>query len=122
MQRAFSSIDTARGRTYAAQIMQHEVEKMRATPWGDGISGAGSGTTGVSSFPTTASTVTIDSSFSSVPYIGSRFIMSRIASDVHSGMIKVVLSVSWQSYNGRTLTRSFVAYYGQNGLYDFLSA
>ena len=95
---------------------------MRAAPWGDGISGAGSGTTGVSSLPTTASTVTIDSSFSSVPYIGSRFIMSRTASDGHSGMIKIVLSVSWQSYNGRLLTRSLVAYYGQNGLYDFLSA
>ena len=35
MQRAFLAMDTARGLTYAAQIMQNEVEKMRATPWGE---------------------------------------------------------------------------------------
>lgn len=63
MQRAFLAMDTARGLTYAAQIMQNELEKMRTTPWGDGTSGAGSGTTGVSAYPTTPDTVTIDNSF-----------------------------------------------------------
>ena len=122
MQRAFLAMDTARGLTYAAQIMQNELEKMRTTPWGDGTSGAGSGTTGVSAYPTTPDTVTIDNSFIGIPYIGSRFIMTRTATTVHSGMIKVALTISWRSYDNRLLSRSFVAYYGQNGLYDFISA
>jgi Tfp pilus assembly protein PilV len=112
MQRAFLALDTARGLTYAAQIMQNEVEKMRATPWAD-----------VSAYSTTPDDpVTIDNSFSSVPYIGSRFTLTRTVSPVHSGMIKVVVKISWRSYDRRLLTRSFVTYYGQNGLYDFISS
>jgi Tfp pilus assembly protein PilV len=133
MQRAFLAMDTARGLTYAAQIMQHEVEKMRSTPWGDGASGAGSGTTGVSAFSTTPDTaVTIDNSFSSIPYIGSRFIMTRTVTTVHTApgtgsvprrdLLKVALTISWRTSDRRLLSRSFVAYYGQNGLYDFISA
>ena len=122
MQRAFLAVDTARGVSYAAQIMQSEIEKMRLLLWGDGASGAGSGTTGVTAYPTAATTVTVDSSFTSVGYIGSRFSMTRTTSTVHTGMIKVVLIISWKAYDGRLMSRSFIAYYGQNGLYDFVSA
>lgn len=122
MQRAFLAVDAARGVTYAAQIMQTELEKMRLSPWGNGTSGAGSGTTGVSAYPTTATSVTIDSSFTSTSYIGNRFTLTRTATTVHTGMIKVSLTVSWKGYDGRTLSRSYITYYGQNGLYDYFSS
>ena len=34
-------------------------------------------------------------------------------------MKKVTLTVTWRSYDGRNITRSYSSYYGQNGLYDY---
>jgi len=102
--------------------MQSELEKMRLLSWGDGASGAGSGTTGVSAYPTTATAVTVDSSFTGIAYIGDRFTMTRTASTVHTGMISVVLTVTWKTYDGRTLSRSYTTSYGKNGLYDLISS
>ena len=110
MQRAFLSVDAARGITYAAQIMQTELEKMRLQNW-----------TTVSAYPSSATTVTIDSSFTSNAYIGNRFTLTRTATTVHSGMIKVTLTISWNAYDGHNLQRSYSTYYGQNGLYDYYS-
>ena len=45
--------------------------------------------------------------------------MKRIAENVHTGMIKVTLYISWKTFDGRPMSRSYVTYYGQNGLYDF---
>jgi type II secretory pathway pseudopilin PulG len=115
MQRAFNALDTARAITYATQIMQNEMEKMRLLNWAT-----------VSAYPTTATTVTIDSAFTNTS-IGSRFIgMTRAVETIHTntngGMRKITLTVSWKTVDGRTLTRSFVTYYGQNGLYDYFSS
>ena len=54
--RGFSSLDSARCFSYAAQIMQSELEKMRMTPWGDGTA-AGNGTIGVTAYPTASTPV-----------------------------------------------------------------
>jgi Tfp pilus assembly protein PilV len=111
MQRSFLSVDAARGVTYAAQIMQSEFEKMRLQSWST-----------VNAYPSTATAVTIDSSFTSNSYIGNRFTMTRTATSVHTGMIKVTLTISWRTYDGRTLSRSYITYYGQNGLYDYFAS
>jgi len=110
MQRAFLAVDVARGTSYAAQIMQSELEKMRLQNW-----------TTVSAYPSTATAVTIDSSFTSNSYIGSRFTMTRTATTIHTGMLQITLTISWKTYDGRTLTRSYTTYYGKNGLYDYIS-
>jgi hypothetical protein len=127
MQRAFLAVDAARGVTYAAQIMQTELEKMRLSPWGNGLAGVGSGTTGVSAYPTTATNVDIDSSFTGDPIIGAyirdRFTLTRTAATAgHTNMIQVTLTVTWRGYDGRTLSRSYITYYGQGGLYDYFSS
>ncbi len=115
MQSAFLALDTARNITYAAQIMQNEFEKMRLLNW-----------TTVGNYPATATAVAIDSTFTST-HIGARFTgMTRTATAVHTGtnagMVKITLTVTWRSYDGRSLSRSYVTYYGQNGLYDYFSS
>jgi hypothetical protein len=66
--------------------------------------------------------VTIDTSFITAGDIGSRMTLTRIAADVHTGMIKVTLTITWTTFDGRTLSRSYITYYGKNGLYDFFVA
>lgn len=112
MQRAFLALDTARNVTQANQIMQSEIERMRLQDWSV-----------VNAYSSTATTVTIDSSYTNNVFIGSRYRLSRTATDVAghtaSGMKQVVFTISWNSYDGRTLSRSLTVYYGQNGLYDY---
>jgi len=111
MQRAFLVVDVARGTSYAAQIMQTEFEKMRLLDY-----------TTVSGYSSTPTAVTIDSSFTSNSYIGNRFTMTRTATTVHTGMIQITLTISWKTYDGRTISRSYTTYYGKNGLYDYISS
>ncbi|MFT3784043.1 MAG: prepilin-type N-terminal cleavage/methylation domain-containing protein [Nibricoccus sp.] len=118
--KSFESIDTARCTTYASQIMQSEFEKMRLTPWGNGTT-AGTGTNGVTAYSISPTTVDITNYVTSSDF-GSRMHVTRTASDVHTGMIKVTLNISWQSYTGRDHARTFVTYYGRNGLYDYFSS
>jgi hypothetical protein len=123
MGRGFNSLDSARCISYASQIMQSEMEKMRLTQWGDGsTAGTGTAGSGVSAYPTTATTVTIDSSFTTAGDVGSRMTMTRIASDVHTGVIKIKLTITWTTFDGHTMSRSYTTYYAKNGLYDFISA
>ncbi|HSH93270.1 MAG TPA: hypothetical protein VK968_03925 [Roseimicrobium sp.] len=110
LQRGFLSLDTARNLTIAGQIMQSEFEIMRLQPW-----------TTVDAYSTasTPTTVTIDSSFTSNQFIGNRFSMTRSVTLVRTGLKQITLTVSWKNYDGRSLSRSYISYYGQNGLYDY---
>jgi Tfp pilus assembly protein PilV len=108
MQRGFLSLDTARNITIAGQIMQSEFEKMRLLPW-----------TTVDAFAASTPNLTVDSSFTSNTYIGNRFTMDRTVTLVRTGMKQITLTVSWRSYDGRTISRNYSSYYGQNGLYDY---
>lgn len=111
MQRAFLAVDVARGTSYAAQIMQSELEKMRLQNW-----------TTVNAYPSTPTETAIDSSFTSNSYIGNRFTMTRSATTVHTGMRMITLTITWRTYDGRTMSRNYVTYYGKNGLYDYVSS
>jgi Tfp pilus assembly protein PilV len=114
MQRGFASLDTARNITIAGQIMQCEVEKMRMKPWGATVSAYST------SGPTTE---TIDSSFTSNPAVGTRFSLQRdvvvVPTTTGVGMRQVTFTVTWKTYDGRSLSRSYTTYYGENGLYDY---
>jgi Tfp pilus assembly protein PilV len=114
MQYAFRSLDTARNITIAGQIMQSEFEKLRLKPW--------TGTDGISSLATNPS-LTIDTVFTSKPFISNRFSLARtvtaITTGTSAGMKAITLTCSWKTYSGRQISRSYVCYYGQNGLYDY---
>jgi hypothetical protein len=115
LQKGFASLDTARNLTIAGQMMQSEFEKMRLKDWAT-ISAYGAGG------PTT---MTIDSSFTTGnSIIASRgFALTRTVATVATatgvGMKEITLTVSWTSYVGNTITRSYSCYYGEKGLYDY---
>ena len=119
--RGFNSLDSARCISYASQIMQSELEKMRLTSWGDGTT-AGTGHTGITAYPMTATTLTLaGSGFVNAADLGSRMTVTRTASDVHTGMIKITYTITWTTFDKKTLSRTYVTYYGQKGLYDFFA-
>lgn len=120
--RAFAPLDTARCISYASQIMQSEMERTRITPWGDGTA-AGNGTIGVTAYPTTPVAVSITSfGYASAADLSNRMTLTRTVSDVHAGMIKITLTITWRTFDGNTLTRSYSTYYGKAGLYDYFAA
>lgn len=116
--RGFASLDSARCFSYASQIMQSEFEKMRLIHWGDGTA-AGNGTTGVTAYLADRTQVTIDSSFYTAGTPASRMTMYRKVEDMHTGMLKITLTIEWTTHDKRPLSRSYSTYYGKNGLYDF---
>lgn len=110
LQRGFLSLDTARNITIAGQIMQSEFEKMRLQPW-----------TTIDAYDASGTDVSlaVDTSFTDNEFIGNRFTMTRKVELIRTGMKKVTLTVTWTSYDRRTIRRSYSSYYGQNGLYDY---
>jgi hypothetical protein len=126
---------TARRQTLAAQIINHEIEKLRFSNWTT-ISGLAAGPTAI----------TIDTQFdSAITGVGlakgTTITLSRSVSDVVSGSLReVTFTVTWQksgttaaastpggswfdqlafsrpSSISRTYTRVMSGYYGKNGL------
>ena len=127
MGRAFAPLDSARCISYASQIMQSEMEKMRLMSWGTGTT-AGTGAlvageiTTITAIPTAVTALVIDTTFTTAGDLGSRMTMTRAASNIHTGMIQITLKISWTTSDRRNLTRTYITYYGQNGLYDFFIA
>ena len=112
LQRGFLSLDTARKMTIAGQIMQCEMEKIRMVPWAT-----------INAYPATLDPMPIDTTFTSNPAVGSDFTLRRdvdvITTTTGVGMKQITFTVAWKSYDGRTLSRNYTTYYGQNGLYDY---
>lgn len=109
MQRAFLALDSARNITFAAQIMQTELEKMRLKDWD----------TTINLYPMspTVTTLTVDATINAAT--NGRFTLTREVTLVHTNMKKISYTVSWRGYDGRAQSRSYFTYYGKNGLYDF---
>lgn len=111
MQRAFSSLDTARNVSIASTILQTEVENERLFTWAK--------LTDVNYQPV------LGSSYLRNPAIAGRFSISRTVTPVsgRSGqVVQVTLTVRWRNYDGRQLSRSFDTYFTQGGLNDFFYA
>lgn len=110
MQSGFKQIDLARGTTIAAQIIQSEMERIRMLSW-----------TTVSAL---APREEFDGStyFSANPDVAGKYTITRTntANALHPADIRdLMVSVRWQTYDGRWHTRSFTAIYARNGLYDY---
>ena len=110
LQRGLMSLDTARNLTTASQVMQYEVEMLRIQNWDT-----------VSAYSSSATPLALPAVFSGMPSVASRFSVTRTATLVHSGMMEIRFTVTWKNYDGRTLSRSYVTDYAENGLYDYVS-
>jgi prepilin-type N-terminal cleavage/methylation domain-containing protein len=127
--RGFNMLDTARCLSYASQILQSELEKMRLSPWGSGTTAGTDNTVytppaipSITSYSTTPTVLDLSNTgFYNAGDTASRMTLTRTAADVHTGMIQVTFQVSWNTIDGRPMHRSYTTYYGQKGLYDFIS-
>ena len=77
----------------------------------------------VAAYPVANTSVPVDTSFLTTPAVSTRFTLSRAVTEIDttagSGMRQVTFTVTWNSYDGRPLSRSYTTYYGQEGLYDY---
>lgn len=117
LQRGFLSIDTARNFVIAGQIMQSEIEKMRVSPWSSTVT-----VTGLADYTDSFPTITVDPVFTSNAYISSRFTLTRTLADPKTDLRQITLTVTWNNYDGRQMTRSYTTFYARYGLYDFFSS
>jgi prepilin-type N-terminal cleavage/methylation domain-containing protein len=109
LQRGFLALDTARNLHFAANIMQCQFERERLMPWAQ-----------VSS---STYEPAIDPSFLRNPSIAGRFTLSRAVTFVpqrSEQMVQVTLTVTWRSYDGRQLSRSYTTYFCNGGLYNYI--
>jgi Tfp pilus assembly protein PilV len=110
MQTGFRHLDLARGTTLAAQIMQSEMERIRMMSW-----------TGVTAL---AATETFDgaTNFTTSTRVTGKYRVTRTRTPDTTRPTEVMnigLSVAWNTYDGRSHTRSFNSIYTKNGLYDY---
>jgi Tfp pilus assembly protein PilV len=113
---------TARRQTLAAQIIDHEIERLRLLPWDDPA-----GTNDLVGLAAGPTSVTIDSQFAAAISAaglasGTTLVLSRSVSDVVTGsMREVVFTVTWTVRpsgvsTSRTYTRASSARFGKYGL------
>ncbi len=104
LQRGLQAVDTARGYTYASQVMQSEMERLRIKSWaqmeslrdGRDTSVAAAGAAPASSFTCT-----------------------RTIRNVKQDMMEITLESNWRGYDGRPHLARFITRYGKSGLYDY---
>jgi hypothetical protein len=106
LQHGLRAVDTARGYTYASQVMQSELERLRLKSWDQMVTLQNSSDhtvslAAVSGVPTTAFTCT------------------RTISDLKTDMKEVILESNWRGLDGQAHTARFITRYGKNGLYDY---
>lgn len=106
LQGGFQSVDLARNYTYATQVMQSEVERLRLKNWNQvqALQDAGPGTVAAA----TVQGIARDS-----------FTCTRTIRDLKTDMKEVTLVSQWRGYDGRSHTLRFVTRYGKSGLYDY---
>lgn len=109
MQRGFLSVDSARNITTAGQIMVSQMEQIRMLDWAT-----------VSAYSSDATTVTLDSVFSSNASIGNRFTLTRTVTTPSANLLQITFTTSWKSIDGRTISRSMTTNYARYGIHDFI--
>lgn len=107
MQAGFKQLATARNVVTAGQVVQSEIEKLRAMPWAD-----------VSTLPTAPTAIALDSAYSALPGAGN-FQLVRTITAQQPGMLRIDFTITWKNYDGRELSRTATTLYAQYGLYDW---
>lgn len=105
LQRGFQALDTSRHTTYASQVMQSELERLRLKSWAQIQTLQDSGD----------SAVTV----SGVSGASGSFRCTRTIRDLKTDMKEITLVSTWTGYDGRPHTLSYITRYGKSGLYDY---
>ncbi len=106
LQRGLRSIDTARHTTYASQVMQSEMERLRLKSWAQ-----------IQALQ--------DSSDSIVPAPGlagvaaASFACTRTIQDLRADMKEITLVATWRGIDGQAHSVRTMTRYGKSGLYDY---
>lgn len=106
MQRGFHAIDTARHYTYASQVMQSEMERLRLKNWSQLQAMQDSNDTSVA-VATVAGTAS------------ESFVCKRTIRDLRIDMKEIELVSTWRGVDGRAHTARYLARYSKSGLYDY---
>lgn len=106
LQRGFQALDAARNLTYASQVMQTELERLRLRNWDQLQTLQDTGATAV-----TVEAVT--------GLGGEGFTCTRTIRDIRTDMKEITLAATWRRHDGRPQTARLVTRYGRNGLYDY---
>ncbi len=105
LQRGFQALDTARNTTYASQVMQSELERLRLKSWSQMQTLQDSNDSAVTATSVAGS-------------VGS-FQCVRTIRDLKTDMKEITLVSTWRGYDGRPHTLSYITRYGKSGLYDY---
>jgi Tfp pilus assembly protein PilV len=106
LQHGLRAVDTARGLTYASQVMQSEMESLRLKSWAQIQALQDSG-------DTTVQAAMVDGSASA------SFSCQRTIRDLKSDMKEITLDSTWRSSDGRMHAARFITRYSKSGLYDY---
>ena len=105
VQRGYQALDAARHTTYASQVMQSELERLRLKSWAQMQALQDSGET--------------DVSVAGLNGTSGSFRCSRIIRDLKEDMKEIALVSSWTGYDGRAHTLRYITRYSRSGLYDY---
>jgi prepilin-type N-terminal cleavage/methylation domain-containing protein len=106
LQHGLQAVDTARGYTYASQVMQSEMERLRLKSWAQ-----------LQTLQDARETSVAASTVAGAP--AATFSCTRSIRDVKTDMKEIILESNWRGYDGRPHTARFVTRYGKAGLYDY---
>lgn len=106
LQRGFRSIDTARHYTYASQVMQSEMERLRLKNWAQLQALQDSSDTSVSA-PLVTGTA------------ADSFACTRTIRDLRTDMKEIVLVSTWRGIDGQPHRVRYMTRYSKSGLYDY---
>lgn len=107
LQHGFKMLDVARGTTLASQVLQSEMESLRLKSW-SAIEALGN-----DKYYTTVFTSDTDTT------LAEKYPVTRTVTSISSDIREITLSVTWESYDGRSHTRTFRTQYCKDGLYDY---
>lgn len=106
LQRGLRAVDSARNYTFASQVMQSEMERLRLKSWAQ-IQAMQDGNNPVVDVPAVAGTP------------AAAFSCTRTIKDLKTDMKEISLVATWKGIDGRPYTASYVTRYGKSGLYDY---
>jgi type II secretory pathway pseudopilin PulG len=106
LQGGFQAVDLARNYTYASQVMQSEIERLRLKCWAQvqELQDAG---------PAAITTAAVSGA------ARGSFTCTRTIREIKTDMKEITLVSQWRGYDGRSHTLRFVTRYGKTGLYDY---
>lgn len=107
LQSGLQAVDTARGYTYASQVMQSELERLRLKSW-----------TQMQTLQSSSDTTVEITPVHGTP--AASFVCRRTIRDLKTDMKEITLESSWRGTDGRPHSARFITRYGKSGLYDYL--